>query len=143
MSQRRRELQFQSHIIDSYKLYGGTGRKWATDKQAGMPDLILTMPDYGLHLVEVKHRPELGTKVPEIFNPLDRLQRKVLDEFAKGGAFVFCMVVGAGENTVMGSTLYAFKPWDPVVNMNSPKVPYHIEGKYNVRQLIKAMKGPN
>jgi len=49
------ELNVQANILKSVIKGGGFGRKWASDFQVGVPDLILAMPGLGLWLCEVKH----------------------------------------------------------------------------------------
>lgn len=105
---KRQEIKVQGHLIDSYKMQGGYARKWATERQVGMPDLIATLPSIGCHLVEVKHRPEwaLGKTYP---NPLDLIQQKVARDFVNGGALVAGAVV-VGEGSIAASTLFVFNP---------------------------------
>lgn len=138
MSQaRRRELKFQDHILDSYKRHGGTGRKWATDLQAGMPDLILTLQGVGLHLAEVKHRPEFGKGLVTILNPLTKLQRSVAEEFKNNGALVFGLLVGGGEATANDSVLYIFDADSLAIRADlAVSVPYSARDKYDVRTLL-------
>ena len=56
MTAKRVELKFQDHLIDSYSRQGGYARKWASEWQGGVQDLICSIPPIGLHLIEVKHR---------------------------------------------------------------------------------------
>lgn len=105
---KRQEIKVQGHLIDSYKMQGGYARKWATERQVGMPDLIAALPSIGCHLVEVKHRPEwaLGKTYP---NPLDPIQQKVARDFVAGGALVAGAVV-VGDGPITASVLFVFDP---------------------------------
>ncbi len=132
---KRNELAFQGHIIDSYKYFGGYAKKWASELQKGVPDLIATTREHGLHLAEVKHRPEFG-KV-SINNPLESKQQLVCREYIEGGSRVFGFLV-SGEKAVK-SRLYIF---DPLCEKLDPKelkwVPYVIGLKFDVVGLINS-----
>jgi hypothetical protein len=135
MTDARKELKFQDHIIDSYKLAGGHARKWATDLQVGMPDLICSLPGVGVHLAEVKHRPEWG-----LFgcyrNPLTKKQILEATNYKNAGGLVFGYLV-VRETDAIGSYLVAFDPTAIAVDTtNCPKVPYVPGGKYDMMQLI-------
>ena len=49
-----KELRLQDKIIESVKSHGGHGRKWSSQFQVGMPDLLLSLPLHSLFLAEVK-----------------------------------------------------------------------------------------
>lgn len=133
MSDPRRELKFQDHIIDSYKLAGGHARKWATDLQVGMPDLICSLLGYGCHLVEVKHRPEWRPGLT-YDNPLTLKQQLEARKFKEAGAKVHGFVV-AGDTDAVGSFLILIDPLADRVKMER-YVPYVAGKKFNVAKLL-------
>ena len=103
----RRELTFQSHIIDTYKLEGGTGRKWASEWQKGPPDLVLSCPVVGTHLAEVKHHPTFSVH-RAIQNPMTPKQISVAEEYIKAGSHVFLFLVSG--NHARDAALHVYKP---------------------------------
>lgn len=131
---RRIELQFQNHIIDSYKNQNGFAKKWATEWQTGNPDLICSIGDYGLHLAEVKHAPNFKES-SKILNPLRPKQVQVCKSFINSGALVMAYIVG-GEKAV-GSVLYAFDPLSKYIRGDHPvQVPYAKGEKYDMCALL-------
>ncbi len=135
MSEARRELKFQDHIVDSYKLAGGHARKWATDLQVGMPDLICSLKGWGIHLVEVKHRP--AWKVDQVYgNPLTEKQKFECAKFNNAGGFVYGFVV-FGSTDAIGSHMAVFDP--TIANIQLFRcVPYIAGKKYCIRSLLGA-----
>ncbi len=103
----RNELAFQTRIVDSYAKCGGFARKWASDMQAGQPDIIACLPEFGVHLTEVKHEPEFGVAMRSIANPMTKLQRLVCQSYEVAGGLVFLSVIGESERAI-GSFLYVF-----------------------------------
>lgn len=135
MTEARRELKFQDHIIDSYKLAGGHARKWATDLQVGMPDLICSLLGYGCHLVEVKHRPAWrpGLVYP---NPLTLKQRFEMSKYKGAGAKVHGFAIAGGTDAI-GSVLVLFDPTADQVKVD--RYVHYIAGKkFNVAKLLGA-----
>lgn len=134
---RRNELKYQSHLVDSYKAWGGTAHKWATDLNNGVPDIVATLPNMGLHLIEVKHRPEFGVDRDTMPNPMDSLQRHVCSEYAQGGGLVILCVIGGGEPNALSSRAYFYPVWLETVNALSPVVMlrYDAGSKYSVSFL--------
>lgn len=104
---RRVELRFQDHLIDSYKYYKGYARKWASEWQNGVMDLICTLPGVAVHLTEVKHRPEFTGQT--IKNPIEAIQRETAKSFINGGGDVLLCVIGNSTKAI-GSYAYWFHP---------------------------------
>lgn len=132
----RNELLFQNHIIDSYQNLGGNARKWASEWQKGVPDLIATTLQHGLHLVEVKHRPDFGRM--SINNPLEKKQKEICKEYLSSGANVFGMLV-SGEKA-LGSKLYIFDPLCEKIHPSAPHVQYILGKKFDVVLLIDSFR---
>ena len=135
----RKEIPFQNHIMDSYEAHGGKARKWATELQVGVPDLICSLPVFGVHLAEVKHRPEFGCVGKMVMpNPLAPKQVSVAREFINGGGLVVMMVVAQSEKA-LGSWLYMFDPLCLNIDATGwvPRVPYVPGRKFNVRGLLE------
>ncbi len=132
---KRNELVFQGHIIDSYKRCGGHARKWATELMVGMPDLICALPGWGVHLVEVKHRPmwRLGRDYP---NPMTDKQRYEAGLYRNGGGRVFGFVVVESDRA-LGSFLVVFDPLLPQIQLVR-FVYYEPGSKYNINDLLGA-----
>lgn len=127
----------QGYILGSYENHGGFGKKWATEWQTGMPDLIVGLPHIGGHLTEVKHRPDIDTTKP-CPNQLDPIQAKVARDFTNGGYLVLAALVVEGSKTVIGSKLAMFDPiadtWDLP---NAVWVMYNVPRGYDVETAIR------
>lgn len=139
MTDARRELKFQDHIIDSYKQCGGHARKWATDLQVGMPDLICSLRPHGVHLAEVKHRPEfiLGRVYA---NPLTARQIHEAGLYTKAGGLALGYLV-FGATDALGSMLKVFDPLAQLVDLGSGAwVPYQPGLKFNMHKLLEGYK---
>ena len=93
LNNRQTELKFQDHIIDSYKSCGGHAAKWASEWQKGKPDLICSLPFWGVHLLEVKHLPEFGSVKSSVRNAMDTKQRSEARHYLEGGGLVRAAVV--------------------------------------------------
>lgn len=137
MTDARRELKFQDHIVDSYKLAGGHARKWATDLQVGMPDLICSLLVYGCHLVEVKHRPS-WKRGGSYANPLTEKQKFECGKYKMAGAKVHGFVIVEGTDA-LGSHLALFDPTTPGVQLLQ-HVPYVAGKKFNIAKLLGILK---
>lgn len=137
MTDPRKELKFQDHIIDSYKMAGGHARKWATDLQVGMPDLICSLLGYGCHLVEVKHRPSWKVGITYA-NPLTEKQKFECGKYKMAGAKVHGFVIVGGSDA-LGSQLALFDPTEPHVPLLQ-HVPYVAGKKFNVAKLLGVLE---
>lgn len=82
-----KETAWQKKIIDSAKALQGYGKKWATQYSVGVPDLILSLPSYGLFLMEVKLIKDIPAsgKFSRKVNTTDK-QKLELRKFSKAGA---------------------------------------------------------
>lgn len=132
---RRQELKFQGYILDSYGNQNGYARKWATDLQVGVPDIIASLPDIGVHLLEVKHRPEwiVGGGYP---NPLDRAQVRIAREFEQAGALIMGAVIVGGVHA-NDTSLCVFPPLQESINLFAETSSRYKPGKgYDVLQLV-------
>lgn len=137
MTLRQTELKFQNHIIDSYEKCGGRARKWASEWQKGMPDLICSLPGVGGHLLEVKHRPEFGPMKRIIKNPLEPKQRDEAKKYIEAGCAVFVAII-ACETLALKSRLLLFDPLADLMYYNEEEsVPYEPGKGYYVRGLIE------
>lgn len=134
----RRELKFQGHIIDSYKSRGGHARKWATELLVGMPDLICSMKHWGVHLAEVKHRPEWEAE-QEHPNPLSPKQAQEALNYVMAGGLVIGYVVIESTDAI-GSKLCIFNPCSAKVRLNN-WVPYVSGSKFSVDTLLRRYTG--
>lgn len=141
----RKELRFQSHIIDSYKNWNGYGRKWSSEWTVGVPDLVLSLPLFGGHLAEVKHRPtwDFG-KIYK--NPLTDKQQEDCEAYHEAQCNVLGMVI-IGSDKALGSGLALFHPVpDEIVLDPRFYVGYSQEGigtKFNIPRLLKAWEAEN
>lgn len=136
---RRFELRIQSHICDSYKLKGGYGTKWDAAHAKGKPDLVCSLPGYGAHFVEVKHRPNLY--IDELRMVRNQLEARQIEEARRmkfGGCDVIAGLVIGGENNVLRTHLAYFDPlaeiWDLRESMWAHYVP---QLKYDVAALME------
>lgn len=134
MSNKRAELKFQKHIIDSYIIQGGYARKWATQLAVGEPDLVATVPVVGQHLAEVKHRPDwvIGGTYK---NPLTPKQKDEAIKFINGGGRCVALIV-VGSTSAIGSKLVVCDPTQHEV-MLKRHVLYHAGAKYDMYTLLK------
>lgn len=131
---RQTELKFQDHIIQSYKNYGGYGRKWASDMQAGVQDLIVTLPGRGVHLAEVKHRPDWKDLMAEYQNPLTELQKKMAREYEAGGGLSIAYTV-IGSTKAIGSYMAIHSATAPFISLGI-FTPYVAGMGFNVKWLL-------
>lgn len=133
---RKKELLYQRHIIDSYKMCGGYAAKWATDLSVGKPDLVCALDDFGCHLVEVKHRPDWSMD-HHYKNPLtDKQVQAARDYINAGGISVSMVVVGRGSMAI-DSKLYVFSSLAPTVCLSHCMfVEYKPTRKFNVSLLM-------
>lgn len=94
---KKRELKFQSHIVAAYKAHGGQAMKWASEWVAGPPDLVASLPGIGVHLVEVKHMPQMSVHNPRHYkNPMTVKQRHTAKRYIEAGGIVRLAVVANG-----------------------------------------------
>lgn len=137
-AERRREIKFQNHLIDSYKRCGGHARKWATEMLVGMPDLIATTRWIGCHLAEVKHRPLWShSDISPRENPLTRKQRDEARKYIDGGTLV-CGYVVTDAELAEGSYLIIFDPLcDEFIPATQLYTPYQKGVGYDVYGLTR------
>ena len=130
------ELTFQKHIIDSYWACGGHAAKWASEWQAGKPDLICALPGVGLHLMEVKHLPNFkaGSRVK---NALTTLQQRECREYLESDGTVVAGVVGFSSKAV-GSKLALF---DPLAEQWAADEAYWVPYRPGMKFDMKALWG--
>lgn len=115
MSTRRVELKLQGYLVKSYRHYGGAATKWASGFQAGPCDLVCSMPSFGAHLVEAKHRP---TWSKEILNPMTALQIEFAKDYIKGGSLVY-LAIWRGGPKVQDTEVAVCNPLAETINPSS------------------------
>lgn len=140
---RRDELKMQNHVVASYKNFGGYAKKWASDLQAGQPDLVAALPGMGGHLIEMKHRPEWGLKSSGIKNPMEPLQVEVCGHYIRAGMPTFGLVI-VGSSNAMGSHAVPFHPLeDRIAWDESIAFPYIPKRGYDVTKIWRLfLRGP-
>jgi hypothetical protein len=106
---RRTELKMQRHVIDSYHLHGGYASKWDAEHAKGKPDLVCTMPGFGGHLVEVKHRPDYK-QTTICKNLLEPRQKAEAKKYIEAGGKVYAGIVIGGHPNVSTAMLAYFDP---------------------------------
>lgn len=136
MSEKRRELVFQGHIIDSYKGAKGYARKWASEWQVGVPDLICSLRGSGGHLMEVKHRPNWCNK-PVQDNPLEPKQQEICKDYMVGGCLVLIAVVAGGEKTTKDARLFVYPAYYNRLLTDAKSYPYNSGSKFDVYSAIR------
>jgi hypothetical protein len=92
----KRELKFQNHIVNSYKIAGGYAKKWASDLAVGNPDLICSL--VRPHLMEVKHRPTWDGNRP-VKNPMTAKQVIEMGRWIDAGTMGMLGIV-TGEKAI-------------------------------------------
>lgn len=138
----RHELAFQSHIIDSYKLAGGYAQKWASEFQAGKPDLVCCLPGLGVHLLEVKHIPEFGPngKIVLVKNQLTEKQQQECRRYRDAGGQVWAAVVGM-SSYARNSQLALFDHQQDIwAASDAYWIEYELGKKFDMRALLRANK---
>lgn len=134
---RQTELKFQDHIIDSYHNHGGHAAKWASEWQKGKPDLICSLPFWGVHLLEVKHLPEFGSAKSMVRNALDTKQRSETKAYLEGGGLVRVAVV-AFDTHANKSKLGLFHTQIDSWFVGDTQWVEYVPGKgYNMPELLK------
>lgn len=138
---KKRELMFQDHIIRSYITCGGYAKKWSSEWVAGPPDLVCCLPGLEVHLVEVKHMPNMDPENPRQYkNPMTPAQRLEAKKYGKAGGLVLLGVVAASSGA-RGSFLGVFDPLEEAIE--SPLtgwVPYVLGDGFNITKLLGALK---
>lgn len=131
----KRELAYQNHILDSYSNSGGFGKKWATDMQKGNPDLIVSIPNFGAHLAEVKHLPQFAA-MGEINNPMRPKQVDIAKKYLSAGTNVLLFVVSGTQ--ARASKLCAFSPLDEKISFEKcpAKIGYEVSKKFDINWLL-------
>ena len=136
----RAELKMQKHIVDSYKIRGGYASKWVDEHAKGKPDLVCSLSGVGVHLVEVKHRPEWDpSKVGGVKNPLEPKQiHEAKSVMSAGGLFSAALVVGGGKS-VSDAWLGYFSPLSEVWYFNGSTlwVAWDRIHKFDVNKLLR------
>lgn len=96
----QRELRDQRDIIRSIKAQSGFARKWAGGWQVGNPDLICSLPEFGLFLMEVKtlHIHGEGHVALHFKFDVSRKQRDELLLWDEAGALVVLGIVVHGPH---------------------------------------------
>jgi hypothetical protein len=140
----RTELKMQGHICESYAKNGGYGTKWDAAHAKGKPDLICSLPGFGVHLVEVKHRPEIDrSKLGAIKNPLEPKQVSEARKIIQGGGIVMGGLVIGGMASVTHSSLAYFDPLSEVWYLSDGYwVNYQPKIKFYVPALITKWRKP-
>lgn len=137
----KRELSYQNRIIESYSLYEGFARKWATNLYVGMPDLICALPGYGLHLIEVKHHPVDPKKLSTFPDPRTPRQAFAALKYTNAGGEVYLGVV---TGDVLSNSALRLVPHRAIVNhrvpMDGPRVRWDARKKYDMPRLIAEVK---
>lgn len=143
---RKRELHFQGVIIDSYAAQGGLAYKWKDKYTKGVPDLVAVTPEIGLHLVEVKHMPDLNVLAAGMFkNPLEPKQRDIALKYTRAGAVVLAAVVAHSDmarNTHLGMFPATNDFFDSYKETGAPDpkqtvwVPYRLGVGYDIKLAI-------
>lgn len=134
----RAELKMQAHICDSYRLLGGYGEKWDPAHKKGKPDLICSLPGFGPHFVEVKHRPEIQGTMGVLKNPLEPRQIVEARRLIEAGAKVYAGLVIGGASSASSSTLTYLDPLAEMWHLSEAKwVGYTPKVKYQVLSLLQ------
>lgn len=131
----RKELKFQGHIIDSYKIQGGLAKKWATQLTVGVPDLVCSMQDFHCHLMEVKHRPD-WTVGKTYQNPLTAKQLSTARKYEGAGSLITLGLI-AHSTEALGSSLYLFPATSEYIKLRHEEgSTYRRSTKYDIRGLL-------
>lgn len=141
----RAELKMQSRIVESYAAHGGYAAKWKDEYTKGKPDLVCSLPGVGVHLLEVKHRPEWDLdRVSGVNNPME--ERQVIEArryMRAGGLILACLVVG-GAKTVSDAQLAFFDPLSKVWYLHDAVwAPWHPQNKFDVLRALKEWRKKN
>lgn len=142
----RKELAFQAHIIDSYARCGGHAAKWIDQHAKGRLDLVCSLPNVGVHLVEVKHRPEfVGGKI-HIPNAMTVKQRREARIYEEAGGLALAGVV-CSSSDARGSKFGFFDPQKEEWNLDDIMLvdyvlgrKFDIVGAFNSEQVRKIQR---
>lgn len=131
----KRELVFQDHIRKSYERQGGYARKWASAWTAGPPDLVCSLPGFGVHLMEVKHLPTW--KGGPINNPMTTLQQGESEKIEAAGGVALLGVV-YGSSVARGSFLGLFQSSLETFSLTDAEAvaPYVVGEGFDIRYLL-------
>lgn len=143
-SKKRRELKMQGHIVDSYKMVGGEALKINPSWNAGIGDLLCSLPGVGCHIIEVKHRPTFGPEYRgAVKNSMTELQKDRAKKWlAAGTPYLLCIVGGSSQ--ARGSCLTLVDPLADDVDSNLVHWwPYRLGAKYDVHGAVTRIIDPN
>lgn len=130
----RRELKYQAHIIESYKKCDGYGARWDNKHVVGPPDLILSVPWFGVHLAEVKHLP---TWIRTIQNPMTDKQQEYARKYLEAGGDVFLYIVRGGGTNVLDAEIALFPPLQESYHPDQGHWVKYTPGKgWDIRELL-------
>lgn len=128
-----RELDLQTRIIKVIRNESGYARKWATQLQVGVPDLLIYLRPWGSLYAEVKL-----VKRKSFTAKIDTTQKQVieLERLHQAGAMT-CLLVGIATPTV--GRLYATMHWEKAIpsEMDWPYIEWNPRNiKLDMRDLI-------
>lgn len=87
------EIEFQSQIITAAKRQGGHGRKWSSQFQVGVIDLVLSLPRAGVVFMEVKLERINSDKAWNRVISITEKQREELYRWEDSGALAVIGIV--------------------------------------------------
>lgn len=135
ITNRPKELTWQHKIIKSVRQQGGYGKKWSSTYAVGVPDLILSLPDIGAFLMEVKLEHSLKPGFDRQIKATPKQRHELASLVASGARALLGVVLYRGVRDVQLVALpsWALRVWD---GMGGPSVPWRGGQGFDVEELM-------
>jgi len=138
-----KETDHQLKIIQSAKKQGGYGKKWSSAYTVGVPDLVLSFPNIGIFLMEVKYEKDLTERFDRKLDITEK-QRHELKMYHEAGGF--CILGVIMEYRKFKTRYLAMAPWyqERLSSNDMDKwwvSPWNPVNGFNVKDCAYALKG--
>lgn len=132
-----KELPWQYKIIKSVRLQGGYGKKWSSTYAVGVPDLILSHPDFGTAFMEAKLEHSIKDGYDRKIDITERQRHELSLLRASGALALIGVVIYRSPRDVR---LWCLPPTAERVadGMDEVWVPWVAGSGFNMRRLIES-----
>lgn len=129
------ENTYQARIVKSIRMQGGFARKWASEYNIGVPDIIGAYKDLGPFFMEVKL---FNANIKDKKIGTTPIQRHTMEQMEAAG--MLCMVVPIVVWTPGNFNIYAYRPDEKRISQENmevaPKVVNRNRKLIDVHELV-------